>query len=85
VFFSLPREIARALPATVGIYNALGIEVEQTGFRIVATQTQEIANGIPIIVIKGELINETDSELDAPAESEFPFATVSARNFTIGS
>ena len=67
VFFSLPREIAAMLPQTVGIYNALGIEVNKTGFRIEATQSQEIANSILIIAIKGELINETDSELQAPS------------------
>ncbi len=66
VFFSMPREIARMIPATVGIYTALGIEVNKTGFRMIATQTPEIVNSIPIIVIKGELINETDSELEAP-------------------
>ena len=67
VFFSLPREIAGLLPQTISIYSALGIEVNKSGFKIVATQTQEIANSIPIIVIKGELINETDSELAVPS------------------
>ena len=67
VFFSLPREISAVLPQTIGIYNALGIEVNKSGFKIIATQTQEIANSIPIIVIKGELVNETDMELEVPS------------------
>lgn len=67
LFFSMPREIAIMAPATVGIYNALGIEVNKTGFRIVANQEVNPANTVPIIEIKGELINETDSELAAPS------------------
>ena len=67
VFFSLPREISAVLPQTIGIYNALGIEVNKSGFKIIATQTQEIANSVPIIVIKGELVNETDMELEVPS------------------
>lgn len=67
VFFSLPREISGLLPQTIGIYNALGIEVNKSGFKIIATQTQEVANSIPIIVIKGELVNETDTELEVPS------------------
>jgi predicted Zn finger-like uncharacterized protein len=66
IFFSIPREIARTIPATVSLYTALGIEVNKTGFRMIATQSPEIVNSIPIIVIKGELINETDGELEAP-------------------
>jgi hypothetical protein len=67
VFFSLPREISRILPQTIGIYNALGMKVNKSGFKIIATQTQEVANSIPIIVIKGELVNETDMELEVPS------------------
>ncbi len=67
IFFSMPRDIANFAPATVGIYNALGIEVNKTGFDVVATQGLDYANSIPIIVIKGELINVTDSQLSAPS------------------
>ena len=66
VFFSLPNEIATYWPQTAGIYNALGFEVNKRGFKIIATQTQEFANSIPIIVIKGELVNETDRDLVVP-------------------
>jgi predicted Zn finger-like uncharacterized protein len=66
VFFSMPSQVARTLPGTASIYSALGIEVNKTGFRIEATQTPEVVNSIPVIVIKGELINETDSDLEAP-------------------
>ncbi len=67
LFFSMPREIANMAPATVGIYEALGIEVNKKGFKIVATQELDVANTIPIVVIKGELVNETDSELQSPS------------------
>jgi hypothetical protein len=66
VFFSLPNEIATYWPQTAGIYNALGFEVNKSGFKIIATQTQEFANSIPIIVIKGDLVNETDRDLVVP-------------------
>lgn len=67
VFFSLPNQIASYWPQTAGLYNALGFQVNKSGFRIVATQTQEMANSIPIIVIKGELVNETDRDLVVPS------------------
>jgi len=67
IFFSMPRDIANFAPATVSIYNALGIEVNRTGFDVVATQGLDYANSIPIIVIKGELINVTDTQLAAPS------------------
>ncbi len=67
VFLSLPNEIATYWPQTASLYNALGFEVNKSGFKIVATQTQELANSIPIIVIKGQIINETDRELDVPS------------------
>jgi hypothetical protein len=67
VFLSLPNEIATFWPQTASVYSALGIEVNKSGFKIVATQTQELANSIPIIVIKGEIINETDRDRDVPS------------------
>jgi len=67
VFLSLPNEIATYWPQTASLYNALGYEVNKSGFRIVATQTQELANSIPIIVIKGQIINETGRELTVPS------------------
>ena len=67
VFFSLPNEIATYWPQTASLYNALGMQVNKSGFTIKATQTQEVANSIPIIVIKGELINETDRDLPVPS------------------
>ena len=67
IFLSLPNEIATYWPQTASIYNALGFQVNKSGFKIIATQTQELANSIPIIVIKGELINETDRDLPVPS------------------
>lgn len=66
VFFSLPNEIATYWPQTAGVYNALGFEVNRRGFKIIATQSQEFSNSIPIIVIKGDLVNETDRDLVVP-------------------
>lgn len=67
VFFSIPpQDMVAYWPQSAGVYNALGIQVNKSGFKIIATQTQELANSIPIIVIKGELINETDRELEVP-------------------
>lgn len=66
VFLSLPNEIATYWPQTAGLYNALGFEVNKSGFKIIATQTQEFANSISIIVIKGDLVNETDRDLVVP-------------------
>jgi hypothetical protein len=66
VFFSAREEVVAWVPSTAGIYNALGFEVNKSGFKIIATQTQEFANSIPIIVIKGDLVNETDRDLVVP-------------------
>jgi hypothetical protein len=66
LFFSLPSEIARIWPASASVYSALGIEVNISGFKIVASHSQELNNSVPVIVIDGKIINETDRELDVP-------------------
>jgi hypothetical protein len=66
VFFSAREEVVAYVPGTASIYNALGFEVNKSGFKIIATQTREFANSIPIIVIKGELVNVTDRDLVVP-------------------
>lgn len=66
VFFSVPREIVAMIPQTLPVYEALGMQVNTVGFKIVANKFRERANGIPIVVIKGELLNETDSEQAVP-------------------
>ena len=66
LFFSLPSDIARLWPASASVYSALGIEVNISGFKIIASHSQELNNSVPVIVINGQIINETDRELDVP-------------------
>jgi hypothetical protein len=66
LFFALPSEIARLWPASASVYSALGIEVNISGFKIIASHSQELNNSVPVIVINGQIINETDRELDVP-------------------
>jgi hypothetical protein len=40
--------------------------VNARGFKIVATQSQELNGSVPTISIKGQIINETDRELPVP-------------------
>ena len=67
VFFSMSEDIARNWPQTASLYNALGYNVNTKGFEIVATQSEEYANSLRIIVIKGELVNVTGRELPTPS------------------
>jgi len=66
LFFSLPNEIARIWPASASVYEALGVEVNTRGFKIIASHSQELNNSVPVIVINGQIINETDRELEVP-------------------
>lgn len=66
LFFSLPNEIARIWPASASVYEAMGIEVNVRGFKIIANHSQELNNSVPVIVIDGKIINETDRALDVP-------------------
>ncbi len=66
LFFSAPESIVKLWPASASLYNALGMPVNTRGFKIVATHTQEMNNTVPVIAIKGEIINETDRDLPVP-------------------
>jgi hypothetical protein len=66
LFFSLPNDIARIWPASASVYEALGMDVNIRGFKIIASHSQELNNSVPVIVINGQIINETDRELDVP-------------------
>src|SRR5436190_5289885 len=59
----LRTEIATVFPPAASAYAALGFPVNVRGFDIVASTSQELANGVPVIAIKGEIINVTDREL----------------------
>lgn len=66
VFFSAPESIVRLWPASASLYNALGMPVNTRGFKIIATHTQEMNNTVPVIAIKGQIINETDRDMPVP-------------------
>jgi hypothetical protein len=66
LFFSLPNDVARIWPASASVYEALGMDVNIRGFKIIASHSQELNNSVPVIVINGQIINETDRELDVP-------------------
>ena len=40
--------------------------VNTRGFKIIASHSQELDNTVPVIAIKGQIINETDRELAVP-------------------
>jgi hypothetical protein len=66
LFFSAPESIVKLWPASASLYNALGMPVNTRGFKIIATHTQEMNNTVPVIAIKGQIINETDRDLTVP-------------------
>ena len=63
---SLRTEIATIFPPAASAYAWFGVPVNTRGFDIVAQTTHELANGVPVIAIKGEIINITDRELPVP-------------------
>lgn len=63
---SLRTEISTIFPPAASAYAWFGVPVNTRGFDIVARTTQELANGVPVIAIKGEIINVTDRELPVP-------------------
>jgi predicted Zn finger-like uncharacterized protein len=63
-----PREsIVRLIPDLAGGYAAIGLPVNLRGleFRGVRT-TQEVQDGIPVLVIEGEVINVTKHPVEVP-------------------
>lgn len=66
LFFSLPEEIVQIWPESASLYEWLGTPVNARGFKIIATHSQELNNTVPVIAIKGQIINETDRELAVP-------------------
>lgn len=66
LFFSMPNDIAQVWPGSASLYEAFGISVNTRGFKIIAQQTQEFDKSVPVIAIKGQIINETDRELPVP-------------------
>jgi hypothetical protein len=66
VFAFMRTYVATIFPPAASLYSALGVPVNTRGFDIKAQTTQELANGVPVIAIKGEIINVTDRELPVP-------------------
>jgi hypothetical protein len=66
LFLYMPMEIAQVWPESASLYEALGMPVNTRGFKIIASHTQELDKTVPVIAIKGQIINETDRELAVP-------------------
>jgi Protein of unknown function (DUF3426) len=66
IFLYMPNEIAQVWPESASLYETLGMPVNTRGFRIIASHTQELDKTVPVIAIKGQIINETDRELPVP-------------------
>ncbi|MBI1211379.1 MAG: DUF3426 domain-containing protein [Alphaproteobacteria bacterium] len=66
VFAFMRTYVATVFPPAARLYAALGVPVNTRGFDIKAQTVQEMANGVPVIAIKGEIINITDRELPVP-------------------
>ncbi len=66
LFLYMPNEIAQVWPQSASLYELLGIQVNTVGFKIIASHSQELNNTVPVIAIKGQIINETDRERAVP-------------------
>jgi len=66
LFLYMPNEIAQVWPESASLYETLGMPVNTRGFKIIASHTQELDKTVPVIAIKGQIINETDRELAVP-------------------
>lgn len=66
LFLYMPNEIAQVWPESASLYEALGMPVNTRGFKIIASHSQELDKTVPVIAIKGQIINETDRELAVP-------------------
>jgi hypothetical protein len=66
LFLYMPNDIAQVWPQAASVYEAMGIPVNTVGFKIIASHTQELDKAVPVIAIKGQIINETDRERAVP-------------------
>ena len=66
LFLYMPNEIAQVWPQSASLYELLGVQVNTVGFKIIASHSQELNNTVPVIAIKGQIINETDRERAVP-------------------
>jgi predicted Zn finger-like uncharacterized protein len=64
---TLRESIVRMVPGLAGTYAAIGLPVNLRGleFRAVKT-TQEIQDGVPVLVIEGEVVNITRHPVEVP-------------------
>lgn len=66
IFLYMPNDIAQVWPESASLYEKLGMEVNTVGFKIIASHTQELDKTVPVIAIKGQIINETDRDRIVP-------------------
>src|SRR5262249_2877205 len=59
-------EVATVFPPAASLYSWLGVPVNTRGFDVKARYSQEVANGVPVIAISGQITNVTDRELPVP-------------------
>ncbi|HTV37630.1 MAG TPA: zinc-ribbon domain-containing protein [Xanthobacteraceae bacterium] len=61
------KDIVRVLPQTASLYAAIGLPVNVRGlsFDQVAT-SMEAHEGVPILVVQGNIVNDTGAEIDVP-------------------
>jgi len=67
ILFFGRQSIAKSFPASVPFYNALGVDVSQTGLRIIKPEVSAaIINGEPTYIINGEIKNLSDEPKSLP-------------------
>ena len=61
-------DVVRALPSTAGLYATVGIPVNLRGLEFDnVTQRRDFENGVPVLIIEGEIINVRDRATPVPA------------------
>lgn len=67
ILFFGRQSIAKSFPASVPFYNALGINVSETGLRVFKPEVSAaIINGEPTFIINGEIKNLSDETKNLP-------------------
>ena len=65
---AFPESVVRAAPAAARIYSLAGLEVNAFGFTIRdAASELQMEAGAPLLAVRGEVVNVTDTALPVPA------------------
>jgi hypothetical protein len=65
---AFPESVVRAAPAAARIYSLAGMEVNAFGFTIRdAASELQMESGAPLLAVRGEVVNVTDTALPVPA------------------